>query len=411
MVYEFRLPDIGEGVAQGEVVKWHVKVGDTVKEDQPLLSVLTDKANVEIPSPASGVVTAIHAKEGEMIKVGGLLVTIEAKEAAPRAAAPPPVPPLPALSPFQPSVQRNAPADRVISTPAVRRRAAELGVGLESVRGTGPGGRVTEADLENHVKDKGAAAAAPVPAARPPLLVTPKEHPLQERIPIRGIRRTIAEHMALTMQKTAHYTYVEEIDVTELVRVREHAKKRFEESGVPLSYLAFIVKSAVEALKVHPYLNAMIDDEKGEIVVCHYYNIGIATATPDGLIVSVIKDADKKSIGSIAREIQDLASRGKAGKLAREEMTGSTFTITSLGALGGLLATPILNYPEVAILGVHKIERRPICLPDGNIATPYMMNLSLTLDHRVIDGYEGAQFIVSIKSRLEDPHQLLLELR
>jgi len=272
---------------------------------------------------------------------------------------------------------------------------------------------VTDTDLDSYVKNRGAAppVAPAIPARVPPPSVVPKEHPAQERVPIRGIRRVISEHMALSMQRTAHYTYVEEIDVSELVRVRERAKKRFEAGGVPLSYLSFIVKSAVEALKQHPALNAFIDDERGEIVTCHYYNIGIATATPEGLIVSVIKDADRKSIGTLAREIADLATRGKAGKLTREEMTGSTFTITSLGALGGLLATPILNYPEVAIMGIHKIERRPVVLPDGNIGTPYMMNLSLTLDHRVIDGYEGAQFIASVKSRLEDPHQLLLELK
>jgi pyruvate dehydrogenase E2 component (dihydrolipoamide acetyltransferase) len=411
MVYEFRLPDIGEGVAQGEVVKWHVRVGDVIKEDQPLLSVLTDKANVEIPSPASGTVTAIHAKEGDMVKVGGLLVTIETKDATVHATSQAPPAALPHSNILQQPFVRAPGEQRVITTPAVRRRAMELGINLESVHGTGPGGRVTEADLESAAKGKGTASAPPVVAPRQPIPVASKDHPEQERMPIRGIRRVIAEHMALSMQRTAHYTYVEEIDVSELVRVRERAKKRFEAGGVPLSYLSFIVKSAVEALKIHPALNAMIDDEKGEIVICNYYNIGIATATPEGLIVSVIKEADKKSIGTLAREIADLATRGKAGKLTREEMTGSTFTITSLGALGGLLATPILNYPEVAIMGIHKIERRPVVLPDGNIGTPYMMNLSLTLDHRVIDGYEGAQFIASVKSRLEDPHQLLLELK
>lgn len=312
----------------------------------------------------------------------------------------------------------------MVTTPAIRRRANELGVDLRNVRGTGPSGRITEADLEGYAKNRGAALSPPAPSAQTPLSVSAspaqplrsapspiKEAPLQERVPLRGLRRTIAEHMALAKQRAAHFTYVDEVDVSDLVKVRERSKKRFEEKGIPLSYLPFIIKSVVEALKAHPRLNAYMDDEKGEIVLCHYYNIGVATAAPDGLIVPVIKEADKKSIATIARELEDLSVRGKAGKLTREELTGSTFTISSLGALGGLLATPILNYPEVAILGVHKIALRPVVLPDGTIGTAHMMNLSVSLDHRVVDGYDGAQFLAAVKSRLEDPHQLLLELR
>jgi pyruvate dehydrogenase E2 component (dihydrolipoamide acetyltransferase) len=429
MGYEFRLPDIGEGVAQGEVVKWHVKVGDTVQEDQPLVSVLTDKANVEIPCPVKGKVLSISAKEGEIVKVGGLLITFEAEGGATPSrteghGAPAPTAPAAAPTPAAPAGGN----DRVITTPAIRRRANELGVDLRQVRGTGPGGRVTDADLLSFAKGGTAAApvvapvapsrpadAAPAPARIPPapvpVPVSPSQAPLQERIPLRGLRRVIAEHMSLSKSHAAHYTYVEELNVSELVRVREKAKKKFEERGVPLTYLAFITKAVVESLKDHPRVNALMDDEKGELVVCHYYNIGIAAATPDGLIVPVIKDADKKSIATIAKEIEDLSTRGRVGKLTREELTGSTFTISSLGALGGLLATPILNYPEVAILGVHKIERRPVVLPDGGFGVAHMMNLSISLDHRAIDGYDGAQFIASVKARLEDPHQLLLELK
>ncbi len=440
MVYEFRLPDIGEGVAQGEVVKWHVKVGDAVAEDQPLMSVLTDKANVEIPCPVKGRVVAIHAKEGEMVKVGGLLITFEAEgaPAPPRAEGheAPPASPAPAAPPSAAAPAPSPGNDRVITTPSVRRRANELGVDLRNVKGTGPGGRITEADLEGFHRGGSAPAAPAAPAAPTPApsstglagrgasLPAPKVPvpvpsasapgatvPLQERIPIRGLRRVIAEHMSVSKAHAAHYTYVEELDVSELVRVRERAKKRFEEKGVPLTYLSFITKAVVESLKEHPRLNAYMDDEKGEIVVCHYYNIGIATATPDGLIVPVVRDADKKSISNIAKEIEDLSTRGRVGKLSREELTGSTFTISSLGALGGLLATPILNYPEVAILGVHKIERRPVVQSDGGFGVAHMMNLSISLDHRAVDGYDGAQFIAAVKARLEDPHQLLLELR
>ncbi len=430
-MYEFRLPDIGEGVAQGEVVKWHVKVGDAVREDQPLLSVLTDKANVEIPCPVQGKVTALHAQEGQVVPVGSLLVTFETEGKAPPpaahgvAAAPPP----PAATPASPP---PAPSATVVTTPAIRRRANELGVDLRLVPGTGPSGRIVDADLDRFVKGggkapppaaPGAPPAPPVPASplgvaraaipSPPQapLVTGEGAPLQERVPIRGLRRTIAEHMALAKSRAAHFTYVEEIDVSELVRVRERAKKRMEEKGVPLTYLPFIVKSVVESLKDHPTLNALMDDEKGELVVCHYYHIGVATAAPDGLIVPVVKNADHKSIATIAKEIEDLSARGRAGKLSREELTGSTFTISSLGALGGVLATPILNYPEVAILGVHKIEKKPVVLADGTIGIGHRMNLSISLDHRVVDGYVGAQFLAAVKGRLEDPHQLLLELR
>ncbi len=430
MAYEFRLPDIGEGVAQGEVVKWHVKVGDSVVEDQPLMSVLTDKANVEIPCPVKGKVLAIHAKEGEMVKVGGLLITFETADKA----APPPSQThvAPAVPPPTTGAAALAPVanDRIITTPAVRRRANELGIDLRQVKGTGPGGRITEGDLEGFHRGGATTAPAPAPPSGPaatvrtPPLPAPKiptapspgptagnAPPLQERIPIRGLRRVIAEHMSIAKSHAAHYTYVEELDVSELVRVRERAKKKFEERGVPLTYLSFITKAVVESLKEFPRLNAYMDDEKGEIVVCHYYNIGIATATPDGLIVPVVRDADRKSISTIAKEIEDLSTRGRVGKLSREELTGSTFTISSLGPLGGLLATPILNYPEVAILGVHKIERRPVVQSDGGFGVAHMMNLSISLDHRAIDGYDGAQFIAAVKARLEDPHQLLLELR
>lgn len=234
---------------------------------------------------------------------------------------------------------------------------------------------------------------------------------MTERIPIRGIRRVISEHMSESVHKAAHFTYVEEVDVTELVRLRERMAKHVEKDGVKLSYLPFLVKGIVAGLKAHPRLNATMDDARNELVVRSDHNIGIATAAPEGLIVPVLRHAGSKSLAELAREIQDLAERGRAGKLDRTELTGSTFTITSLGALGGVLATPILNYPEVAILGVHKIQRRPVWKPDGTIGPADLMNLSISLDHRIIDGYEGAQFLAVVKGYLEDPHQLFAELR
>jgi len=429
MVFEFRLPDIGEGVAEGEVVKWFVKVGDVVKADDPLVSVLTDKANVEIPSPASGRVARIHAQVGEKVKVGGLLVTIEAEGTPPGTHPPAPTPPLtPPTAPervpsataavTKPSVSPNP----VLASPFVRRRAAELGIDLSQVRGTGPGGRITDSDLTSSTTAAAETTSSPMwPALSspsgpeltpsPPLRVPPTESDeIRERIPIRGIRRVIAEHMTEAKHRAAHFTYVEDVDVSELIALRDRMAKHVEKQGVRLSYLPFIVKAVVAGLKAFPHLNATVDDARQELLIRSRYHIGIATAAPDGLLVPVVRDADQKSVVALAREVQDLAERGRAGTLKRSELSGSTFTISSLGALGGVLATPILNYPEVAILGVHKIQRRPVYRPDGSLGPADIMNLSISLDHRVVDGYEGAQFLAKVKAYLEDPHQLFAEL-
>jgi len=447
MAYEFRLPDIGEGVAEGEVVRWFVVEGEAVKEDAPLVAILTDKANVEIPSPKSGKVVKLHAAVGEKVKVGGLLVTIETAGGAPAAAPAPPAsapkagpapaatfpdaPPHTALpsdrstssasatapaSPSAPSPTATSPTGaRVLATPAVRRMAAEKGVDLASIRGTGPNGRVTEADL---------AAPSPAPAASTTAAEAPTAPASKgssaaaagvaeagtERVPIRGLRRVISEHMAHSVHTAAHFTYVEEIDASELVRLRDRMAKHVEKQGAKLSYLPFIVKAVVAGLRVHPWMNARMDDERQELVVHKEYNIGIATAAPDGLLVPVVHHADHKSVTTLAKEIAELAEKGRAGKLTRAELSGGTFTITSLGALGGVLATPILNYPEVAILGVHRIVRRPVYLPDGSVGPADLLNLSVSLDHRVLDGIVGAQFLAVVKANLEDPHLLFSEL-
>ncbi len=450
MAYEFRLPDIGEGVAEGEVVQWFVREGDPIQEDQTLVSVLTDKANVEIPSPKTGRIAKIHAAAGEKVKVGGLLVTIET-EGAPPSKSPPPIASSPAAAPAASSpptpgsgshavppgpAKSPAATGRVLASPYLRRRAAEKGVDLASVRGSGPAGRITEADLEATLAGRrqgtaSSAAAAGAMSEAPAMIPSPSHHPaptpsdlagsaappltvpaseVRERIPIRGIRRVISEHMSEATHRAAHYTYVEEVDVTELVRLRDRMAKHVEKQGTRLSYLPFIVKAVVAGLKAHPRLNATMDDANQELVVRTGYHIGIAAATAEGLIVPVVKNADQKSVARLAREIQDLAERGRAGKLSRAELTGSTFTISSLGPLGGLLATPILNYPEVAILGVHKIQRRPVYRSDGSVGPADLMNLSISLDHRVVDGFEGAQFLATVKGYLEDPHQLFAEL-
>ncbi len=429
MAFEFRLPDIGEGVAEGEVVQWFVHEGDAIREDEPLVSVLTDKANVEIPSPKSGRIAKLHAAVGEKVKVGGLLVTIETGTEGAASATPAPAASTGAASsPAAPAPKAVSPAPAsssgtILASPYVRRLATERGIDLRSVRGSGPSGRIVEADLAAGPTSAPAPSAAAAPVARPPApapaaaptarVVTPPAGELSdvlERIPIRGVRRVIAEHMTNSVHTAAHFTYVEEVNVSELVVLRERMAKHVEKQGTRLSYLPFIVKAVVAGLRAHPHLNATMDDSKEELVVRSAYHIGVATSAPDGLIVPVVRHAESKSVTQIAKEVQDLAERGRAGKLSRAELTGSTFTITSLGALGGVLATPILNYPEIAILGVHKIVRRPVYRADGSIGPADLMNLSVSLDHRVIDGYEGAQFLATVKSYLEDPHILFAEM-
>ncbi|MGA8303708.1 MAG: dihydrolipoamide acetyltransferase family protein [Thermoplasmata archaeon] len=442
MAFEFRLPDIGEGVAEGEVVQWYVREGDTVREDAPLVSVLTDKANVEIPSPKAGRVTKIHAAVGEKVKVGGLLVTIEpGGEATPTATpdsaarmagrsgtgatstppdtpkAPPSTPP-PGPKTVPSATAGSSTGSRVAASPYLRRLATERGIDLSKVKGSGPDGRITEGDLGSAPVPGGDSrppdSEASTPATQPPMLPPPDSDAISdvaERIPIRGLRRVIAEHMVEATHRPAPFTYVEEVDVTELVILRDKMAKHVEKQGTRLSYLPFIVKGVVAGLKAHPRMNATMDDARNELVIRSAYHIGIATAAPDGLIVPVVRHAEQKSLTEIAREIQDLAERGRQGKLTRTELSGSTFTITSLGALGGVLATPILNYPEVGIVGVHKISRRPVYRSDGSIGPADLMNLSVTLDHRVLDGIEGAQFLATVKTYLEDPHQLFAEMR
>ena len=464
MPFEFRLPDIGEGVAEGEVVRWFVREGETIREDAPLVSVLTDKANVEIPSPKSGRIVTLHAKEGEKVKVGALLVTIATEGDPPAVRTPGPAPPAAAAAP--PAAPATPPATsspaggppaataaapgRILAAPLVRRIALELSVDLGKVHGSGPNGRILEVDVRRSAAAGSARAPVPaptgtaetpapgtpsgppspsappaVPAARPAgaatVLPSPgaasalptrggEPAPETERIPIRGLRRVISEHMTEAVHRAAHYTYVEEVDASELVRVRDSMAPHLERQGTKLTYLPFILKAVVAGLRAHPQMNATMDDERQELVVSHRYNVGIALATPEGLVVAVIREVDRKSVGELARELQGLGDRGRAGKLSRAELTGSSFTITSLGALGGVLATPILNYPEVAILGVHRIVRRPVYKADGSLGPAHLMNLSVSLDHRVLDGILGAQFLSVVRANLEDMHLLFAGL-
>jgi pyruvate dehydrogenase E2 component (dihydrolipoamide acetyltransferase) len=404
MAREFKLPDIGEGVHEGEVVKWFVKEGDAVKENDPIVEVMTDKVTVQIPSPVTGKILQLRAKEGEVVKVGNTLVVFgEAGEAAP----PRPEPARPTSAPPPAPARMDAPpapspTGEVLAAPAVRRLAKELNVNLAAIRGSGPQGRLTEDDVRKSAK----APARPTVVAPPPAAVAPGG--AEQRIPIHGLRKRIFEKMAKSNVTAAHFTYVEEVDMTQLVHLRDHLKPTADRKGVKLTFLPFFVKAILAALVDFPTLNASVDDERGEIVVKRYYNMGIATATDEGLTVTVVHDADKKGLWDLAKEIERLGVAARDKKLSLQDVQGSTFTITSLGKEGGVFATPIINWPEVAILGIHKIEKRPV-VRDDQIAIREMMYMSCSFDHRVVDGHVGAAFVQSVRNYLEHPATIFVE--
>lgn len=391
MAYEFRLPDIGEGVVEGEIVRWLVQEGEEIAEDQPMVEVMTDKATVEIPSPKAGRVKKLLFQVGAKAPVGHAIIEIETRNGetavTEKAAEKAPRPREVAAS------STRTDSARTLATPAIRQYARSRGVDLAKVTATVAGGVISREDIDR-------LAQAPTTAA------TPAAPDSAKRIPFVGVRRKIAENMARSKHTAAHFTYVEECDVADLVRLRERAKVNFAERGVRLSYLAFIVKAVVTGLRKVPICNATLDEAKNEIVLKDRYHIGIATATDKGLIVPVLRDADSKTFFALAQEIQVLGEKAKAGKLEPADLGGSTFSISSLGQLGGVLATPIINFPEVAILGVHKI-RKAARVVEGKIVVRDVMNLSVSLDHRIVDGYEGAQFLAAVVQVLEDPLSLI----
>ena len=394
MAYEFKLPDIGEGMAEGEIVRWLVKEGDTLAQDQPMVEIMTDKATVEIATPHAGRVLERRFKEGERCPVGKVLIVIEVLVEDDKT---------PAIA----LARTPGPASdgtSVLATPATRRLAREMGVDLAKVQGSGPGGQITIADVRS---------AKPGPGSDKNVdnQMTPGPNTQSAgdvRIPFRGVRRMIAEHMVLTQRQVAQFTYVEEIDCTELVELRDKAERRLAGHGIKLTYLTFFVKAAVEALKKHPQLNATLDEPAGEIVQRREYHIGIAAQTPEGLMVPVIRHADRRPLLDLAREVDRLGVAAKNGRVSPRDLGGSTFTITSLGTLGGIVATPIVNYPEVAILAIHKIAKRPVVV-DDKIVIRDMMNLSLSVDHRLVDGYDAATFVAEMKASLETPGLIFLD--
>jgi pyruvate dehydrogenase E2 component (dihydrolipoamide acetyltransferase) len=423
MARDFRLPDLGEGISEGEVLKVLVAEGDTVAEDQPLFEIETDKAAIEVPSPYAGRVLRIHVHEGDTVAVGAVLVTIAAGDGTPaqvteeRVATP------------RASVgrERGEAAEPMLATPATRRRARELGVDLHAIHGSGPDGRVTDADVEAFARraaeqPRSSAESEPELGKRPlaiaPALVQSATQlpPLPdftqwgavERVPLRSVRRRIAEHMTLAYALIPHVSHFDRADVTalEAFRQKHHAAGR--EHDAQLTLTTFVLKAAVAALKHHPRFNASVDHENGELVLKHYYHLGVAVDTERGLIVPVLRDVDRKSVWELAAELGQLAERTRAGKAEREELRGGTFTITNIGSLGGTGMVPIINYPEVAILGLARARQEPVVI-DGAIAPRLILPLSLTFDHRIADGADAARFITDLVRDLEDPDRLLLD--
>lgn len=412
---DFRLPELGEGVYEAELISWLVKPGDRVKRGQGLMEVLTDKATMEVPSPFAGTVTGLKAEPGKQIKVGDVVLLHEGAEvpeggrpSAP-AASKAEKTPIARSAPVEPRQAELAavPASHVAATvkaaPSVRLLARKLGIDLLGIRGTGSGGRVLIQDLSERLT-----AAAPSGKRAAPTAPRPDYGKPGTRIRLQGLRRKIAEHMIQSKRTIPHYSYVDECDVSELVRLRESLREAYAQAGIKLTYLAFFVKATAAALREMPIINSSLDEQGGEILLHERCDIGVAVATPAGLIVPVVRQADRKSVGEIAREVERLGADARAGKTRLEDLRGSTFTVTSIGGIGGLISTPVINHPEVAILGVGKVVKRPIYDESGSLRAADIIYLSFSFDHRVLDGALGAEFGNAITRRLQNPAALLL---
>ncbi len=396
MLQEFKFPDVGEGIAEAEIVRWLVKEGDSVKEDQDLLEVETDKALLTLNSPYTGKITKLHGKEGEIIKVGDVLTTVDAGGEDAKVVEPEKKDSGTVVGTLSDNEVVEV-VHTVQATPAVRALAKQKRIDLASVKGTGPGGRITKEDVEAAATKTGQETSAEADV-----------YGSIERIPLRGIRRTIAKRMAEASKRVAEVTIWEDADISELEQVRAKEQRVAEEKGVKLTYLPFLIKAVIPALKAHPYFNASLDEAAEAIVLKKYFNIGIAVDTSDGLIVFVIKNADEKNILDLAKEIATLAEKARHRKIDLHELKGSTFTITNYGVVGASYGTPIINHPEVAIVGLGKIEDRPV-VRSGQIAIRKIMPLSLAFDHRVIDGVEAGRFLGVVIQHLEDPNLMLIE--
>jgi 2-oxoisovalerate dehydrogenase E2 component (dihydrolipoyl transacylase) len=418
-IHVIKVPDVGEGIAEVELVAWHVQPGDTVAEDQALADVMTDKASVEIPSPVAGRVAALGGAVGQMLAVGAELIRIEtaadtarapaaapaptALAAAKPAATPAVAPPVAKPAPDVPSVLPAAP---VIASPALRRRAWEQGVDLKDLRATGTAGRITQTDLDTFLAARGPTAASPARVAAPP--VTGTERHDQQVLPVLGLRRRIAVQMQEAKRRIPHFSYVEEIDVTDLETTRSALNAQWGTDRGRLTPLPLLMRAVVLALRSHPRLNAWFDDEAGQITQHGGVHIGVATDTRHGLLVPVVRHAEARNVWAMAAEVARLADAARAGRATRAELSGSTITISSLGALGGIVSTPVINRPEVAIVGVNRIVERPM-LRGGMVVARRIMNLSSSFDHRVVDGIDAARFIQAVRELLETPALLFAD--
>ncbi len=434
--YIFKLPDVGEGTAEAEIVAWHVAPGDRVVEDQTLVDVMTDKATVEIPSPVAGTVLSLNGTPGAMLAVGSELVVLEVEGAdgqnrddAPgdtpgdplddisAAALPTAAVAIPAAAASAPDVAparpddtmpallvRRPPGVKPTASPAVRRRAWDLGIPLQFVAGSGPSGRILHRDLDRHLAGGGVETSGVALAERPSSLARTGV----SEVPVRGLRRRIAESMQEAKRHIPHFSYIEEVDVTALEELRLHLNAEGGAARPKLTLLPFLIRALVRALPEFPQINARYDDAVNVVQRFEAVHAGIATQTPGGLVVPVVRHAETLDLWQAADAIRDLAAAARDGKAGREQLSGSTITITSLGALGGLATTPIINRPEVAIVGVNKIAERPV-VRKGAVVIRSMMNLSCSFDHRVVDGWDAASFVQRVKASLEQPATLFMD--
>ena len=422
MEFDFKLPDLGEGITEGEVVKWRVKEGDHVEEHQVVLEIETDKAIVEVPSPRSGKVTKISVKEGQTVNVGSTLMKVDTGEAEAKAIEQAPEKKVEEEKRTrQPSVSvvgALPEREEVMAAPKARALAKKLGVLLANVTGTGPGGLVTEKDVQAASEGRPAPpekpkaeerieAKAEEPEARP---VGPGQdkYGAIEIVPIRGVRRAIARNLMASQKNTAFVTGMDDADVTELWNLRKREAKVAKEKKIHLTFLPFFMKAAQHALALHPMINASVGEKAEEVVVKKYYNIGVAVDTAEGLMVSVVKNVEKKTILELAAELQELSIKARDRKITLEELKGSTFTISNYGTFGATYATPIINTGDIAILGTGRIADRPWVV-DGQIAIRKVLPISFTFDHRIIDGAEASRFVAKIKAFLEDPGRIFIE--
>ena len=415
--YVFNLPDVGEGVVEGEIVKWNVKPGDTVKEDEPLVELMTDKATVSIPSSVNGKVVSTTGKPGDMVPVGAELIVFEVKgdgspkpksKPKPEPVAEPEPKPEPVVEPepkpepvAAPSPSAPAPVassgTKPLASPAVRRRAREAGIDLSQVSGTGPAGRISHDDMDTFISGGGRLAAVQSGVKMTGV----------EEVPVIGLRRKIAEKMATSKRSAAHFSYFEEVDITALESLRQHLNSTRAENQPKLTYLPFIIQGLIRAVRKFPQCNALYDEEKGIVFRHQAVHVGISTQTEDGLMVPVIKHAEARDVWDTANELVRVTTSAREKTATVDELTGSTITITSLGAMGGLGATPIINHPEVSIVSIHAARDRAV-VREGEIVVRKMMNLTSSFDHRIIDGYDGALLIQELKSMLEYPATIFM---